>query len=286
MVKSVAVVAGLALAAAAQAQYTSDFEAPLYNGSTAGTLLTGQDGWYLPAVAGSQDATVHLYAGNVYGFVQNPTGGSQFAVTRFGNANSARGQHAFNFQANTVYTAAYDFCANRFGGALPASNNIGSFSLQPSATNRFFQSLFVWDDLNTGNALDANYVYFDSNGVQNNASGLTPGPEWNALNLNTWYRMSTTFDFATNKILAISIDNLHDAAPATVLDTSGLGWYMAGGANPTQPLPTDFRIFGSGAGSNVNQVGWDNISITAVPAPGALALIGLGGLVAARRRRA
>jgi hypothetical protein len=286
MIKSVAVVAGLALAAAAQAQYATNFEGPLYNGSAGGAILAGQDGWYLPAVTGTQDATVHTYAGNVFGFATNPTGGAQFAVTRFANANPARGQHAFNFQANTVYTAAYDFCADRFGGGLPASNNIGSFSLQNSATARFFQSLFIWDDLNTGNAMDANYIYFDAAGVQNAASGLTPGAAWDALRLNTWYRMSTTFDFASNRILAVSIDNLHDAAPATVLDTSALGWYMAGGASPAQPLPTDFRIFGSGAGDNVNQVGWDNISISAVPAPGALALLGLGGLIAARRRRA
>src|SRR5690349_17209785 len=127
MIKSVTVVAGLALASVAQAQYSTDFEAPLYTGSAAGNLLTGQDGWYLPAVAGSQDGTVHTYAGNAFGFVTNPTGGSQFAVTRFGNANPSRGQHAFAFNGNTTYTAAYDFCADRFGGSLPASNNLGSF---------------------------------------------------------------------------------------------------------------------------------------------------------------
>ena len=276
----IAVVGILAAAGAAQAQFFADFEPPSYAGSAAGTLLTGQNGWYLPAVAGSQDATVNTYANNAFGFVQNPTGGSQFAVTRFGNANPARGQHAFDFSQGDIYTAAFDFCADRFGGALPASNNIGSFSLQPSATNRFFQTLYTWDDLATGNAMDANYVFFNAAGVQQ--PNTLPGPEWDALRLNTWYRSSTTWSFATNQILSVSIDNLHDAAPATVVDVSGLGWYLAGGANPTLPRPTDFRIFGSGAGANVNQVGWDNISI--VPAPGAgLAL--LAGMLGARRRR-
>ena len=287
MKKTTFVLGTLMLAAAAQAQFTTGFEAPVYTGSAGGTLLTGQDGWYLPAVAGSQDGTVHSYAGNVYGFVQNPLGGSQFAVTRFGNSNPARSQHAFDFSSADVFTASFDVCADRFGGVLPSSNNIGSFSLQPSTTARFYQTLYVWDDVNTGNAFDGNYIFFNAAGVQNGASGITPGPAWDALKLNTWYRMSTTWSFATNQILSISIDNLHDVAPATVLDTSALGWYLAGGANPTLARPTDFRIFGSGAISgtavNTNQVGWDNLSI--IPSPSGALMLGLAGLVGAGRRR-
>jgi hypothetical protein len=275
-------VAGLALAASAHAQYSSNFEAPLYTGSAAGTPLGGQDGWYIPPIAGSQDGTVHTYANNAFGFVTNPTGGSQFAVTRFGNANPARVQHNFNFNQSDVFTIGYDFCGDRFGGALPASNNIGSFSMQDSLTSQYFQTLMVWDNLATGNAMDHNYGVFAASG-----GAITfvtpPDPAWNALNLNTWYRATTTFSFASHQVLSISIDNLHDAAPATSLDVSGLGWYLAGGAASTLPRPTDIRLFGSGAGTNVNQMGWDNVSI--VPAPATLALLGLGGLIAGRRRR-
>jgi hypothetical protein len=278
-----AFVAVVGCACAAQAQYSTGFEAPTYTGTPGGTSVNGQDGWYTPAVAGSQDGTVNTYIGNTYGFVGNPTGGSQFLVTRFGNANPARAQHTIDFSAGDIYTASFDFCGDRFGGTLPASNNLGSFSLQNSATARFFQSLYVWDDLATGNAMDANYIFFNAAGVQNGASGITPGPAWDALRLNTWYRSSTTWSFNTNQILSISIDNLHDANPATVMDVSALGWYLAGGANPTQPRPTDIRFFGSGAGDDVNQMGWDNLQI--VPAPGSLALLGAAGLVGARRRR-
>jgi hypothetical protein len=277
------VVAGLALTTAARAQFFSDFEAPAYTGSAAGTLLTGQNGWYLPAVAGSQDATVNTYTGNAFGFVQNPTGGAQFAVTRFGNANPARGQHAFDFSTATVCTVAFDFAMDRFGGTLPSSDNVGSFSLQNSATSRFFQTLYTWDDLTTGNNVDANYVFFNAAGVQQ--PNTLPGPAWNALNRNTWYRSSTTWSFTTNQILSVSIDDLHDVAPATVVDVSGMGWFLAGGSAPTQPRPTDFRIFGSGAGVNTNQVGWDNFSLTVVPAPGATLLLGAAGLIVVRRRR-
>ncbi|MCC6659326.1 MAG: PEP-CTERM sorting domain-containing protein [Phycisphaerales bacterium] len=287
MLKCITVVAGLALAASAQAQYLSDFEAPLYAGSNGGTALTngfgggGQDGWYNP-VSGSTDGVVFTYANNAWGFVTNPTGGAQFAAVRnSGAAGFGRAQHAYAF-GNQQYTMAFDICMDRFGGVLPAINNLGSVSLQSSATARFFQTLYTWDDVNTGNAFDGNYVFFNAAGVQQ--ANTLPGPEWDALRLNTWYRQSTTWDFTTNQVLSVSIDNLHDAAAATVVDVSALGWYLAGGAAPTQPLPTDVRFFAGGGANNVHIVGFDNFSI--VPAPGALALLGLGGLVAGRRRRA
>lgn len=287
MLKCITVVAGLALAASAQAQYLSDFEAPLYVGSNGGTALTngfgggGQDGWYNP-VSGSTDGVVFTYANNAWGFVTNPTGGAQFAAIRnSGAAGFGRAQHAYAF-GNQQYTMAFDICMDRFGGVLPAINNLGSVSLQSSATARFFQTLYTWDDVNTGNAFDGNYIFFNAAGVQQ--ANTLPGPEWDALRLNTWYRQSTTWDFTTNQVLSVSIDNLHDAAAATVVDVSALGWYLAGGAAPTQPLPTDVRFFAGGGADNVHIVGFDNFSI--VPAPGALALLGLGGLVAGRRRRA
>jgi hypothetical protein len=61
----------LALAAAipaapAGAQYQTGFEPPIYTGSPAGVIITGQDGWILP-VAGSVDGLVQTYAGNVAG---------------------------------------------------------------------------------------------------------------------------------------------------------------------------------------------------------------------------
>lgn len=274
----------VAFSSLAHGQMFFDFEAPAYTGSAGGTALAGQGAWYTPPVANTNPGTVHTYAGNIYGFVTNPQGGSQFAVTRQGDAplTSGRAQHPFDFNSADVFTVTYDFAGDRFGGALPASNNIGSFSLQDSATARYFQTLMVWDNTATGNAMDHNYGIFSSTGgaIQ---FVTPPNPAWDALNLNTWYRSSTTFSFASNRILEISIDNLHDAAPATVLDVSGLDWYLAGGASSTLPRPTDIRLFGSGLGANVNQMGWDNVSV--IPAPGALALGVLGLFGIGRRRR-
>lgn len=287
MLKTGFVVAAVGLAVSTQAQYVTNFEAPTYTGSAAGDPLTngfglgGQDGWYNP-VSGSTDGNVFTYAGNAWGVVTNPTGGSQFAAVRNQGATGfGRAQHSVTFNPNGTYTAAFDIAVDRFGGVLPALNNIGSFSLQPSATARFYQTLYTWDNLATGNAWDANYIFFNAAGVQQAAT--LPGPEWDALNLNTWYRQSTTWSFATNQILSVSIDNLHDAAAPVVVDVSGLGWYLAGGSNPSQAMPTDFRMFAGGGANNVHVVAFDNIEI--VPAPGAAAVAGLFGLAAMRRRR-
>lgn len=278
----------LAVAGVAQAQ-SFTFEPPTYTGSAAGTALTngfgggGQDGWYNP-VAGSTDGNVFTYADNAWGFVTNPTGATQFgAVRNQGATGFGRAQHGIAF-ANTQYTMAFDICMDRFGGVLPAINNLGSVSLQNSATARTMQTLYTWDNLATGNAFDANYLHFNAAGVQQ--PNALPGPEWDALNLNTWYRQSTTWDFTTNLILSVSIDNLHDAAGATVVDVSGMGWYLSGGAAPTQPLPTDVRFFAGGGINNIHIVGFDNFSVTVVPTPATLALLGLSGLIAGRRRRA
>jgi hypothetical protein len=277
------VVASAGLAVAAHGTLIANFEPPTYAGSAAGTALAGQDGWFTPVTAPvSNPGNVYTYAGNAFGLVANPTGGTQFAGVSNAGTSLGRAQHAVDFSIGGTWTASWDICVDRFGGVLPAINNIASFSLQNSATSRFFQTLNVWDNLATGNAWDAQYGVHAATG---GAVGfVTPAnPAWENLNLNTWYRQSTTWDFTTNRILSISIDNLHDAAPATVLDVSGLAWFLAGGANSTLPLPTDIRLFAGGGANNTHVTGWDNLSV--VPSPGALALVFGGVLLAARRRR-
>ena len=70
----------------ARAQHSSGYESPTYVGSAAGTIITGQDGFYIP-VALSQDGLVYTYAGNALGLPQNPTGQEQFVGVTGGDTN-------------------------------------------------------------------------------------------------------------------------------------------------------------------------------------------------------
>jgi hypothetical protein len=221
-------------------------------------LLTGQDGWYLPVTNPvSADYKVFTYAGNTLGFVQNPQGGEQFTGGSNAGTSLARGQHTVDFSTSDTWTITFDWAAT-FDGVLPALNNVGSFSLQPSVGSKYFQTLYAWDNVATGSAVDAQYLWWNAAGVQQ--AFTIPGPEWDALPLNTWFRQTTEINWATNQIVSASIENLHTGAKATV-DTAALGWYMTGGQNPTLPLPTDVRLFTGGGAANINTMGFDNLSV-------------------------
>src|SRR5262245_49793929 len=86
--------AGALPAAPAAAQLATGFEPPTYMGSAAGIAITGQNGWVLPAVAGSIDGLVQTYTDNTFGFIQNRVGGTQFLLSR-GNGGTAlaRSEH-------------------------------------------------------------------------------------------------------------------------------------------------------------------------------------------------
>ncbi len=270
---SLVVLAGLAMTSVAHAQYATDFESPTY----APGIVTGQDGWFLPPVANTADGLVQAYAGNPTGFAAHPTGGgAQFMLTKWENragvAANSRAQHNHDFTTADVWTVTYDFAIIR-EGVNPAVNNAGSFSLQDSVTTQFFQTLFMYPDLVLGATFNIQYSAHPLVGG-GNVFQNPPGTAFQGLAFNTWYRNTTTVDFAAHRIVEISIDNLSDANPAVVADVSGLPWFLFGGASGfTNPRPTAFRCFGSGslralpAGDFISPLAWDNLSIAvAVPA--------------------
>jgi hypothetical protein len=272
----------LAVGQSATAQYFSDFESPLYSGSAGGTVITGQDGFYIP-VPDSQDGLVYLYAGNALGLPQNPFGGNQFAGVTGGDTGLpqpfARAQRDMPYGDGTgIWTVSFDIAAT-YVGDLPSADNIGSFSTQVFPDQATFIALARWSDPNTAANWNADYVWFDAGGTQLIEQVADPG--FQNLAIDHWYRWSTTFSLDTSEILQVSITDLTTNQTSTNNPLDRYLWGGAGGA----PTPTGFRLFGGTnvAGAAGNTLAFDNINI--VPSPATLALLGLGGLAGITRRR-
>lgn len=263
----------LCLCAIASADFNTGFESPIYNGSPGGTLLAGQQAWYNP-VAGSAEYKVYTYAGNTYGIAQNPYGADQFVGGRMeGNLAFGRAQHDYAWDSADVWRVTYDIAAV-YTGTLPAINNVGSFSLQPSGTARYFQSIFQWVDPANPVAWNAGYYSLE---YPTSGSPYLPGPAWQNLLPNHWYRQSTLFRMSDQQILQVSIQDLV-TGDTSVVDNPGLHFI-----NPAGGIPTAFRFFtGGGAGTSPagNFLAWDNLTI---PEPASVLLVALGALLLRRR---
>lgn len=248
-----------ALAAPSAAQYATDFEA--LSATPGGTILTGQDNFYLPTATGSLDQSLYTYAGNVLGIAPNPFGGLNFAAgvgpgSSLGTLSYRRAQRDISYGPG-AWSLAFDVCAT-FGGALPAADNIGSFSIQPHPGSQAFIALARWQVPATATAWKADYVYVDAVGTTIYAS--VPDPAFQNLAVNQWYRWETIVDFNSNLIVRVRITDLTTLATAA---WSPPNWYLLGGAAGSVP-PTGFRLF---AGSSIpgNTLAFDNITIAPAP---------------------
>lgn len=247
-----AAISGLVLAiaaAGASADATTGFEAPDFSTG----LLTGQNGWYLPA-SGGVDFNVYAYGSDPFSFSTNPTGGGQFIIGQY-NANHARAQFDVDYSGANQWEIAFDVNVI-FDGSTAATNNIGSTSLQDSLTTASFIPICQFTDPPVGTAWNANVIGYDSANAQ---ITVTPGPEWTNLPYNTWYHETWLIDFSTNEVLSTTLTNLSTGATSSATLS---GVYLLGGSAGGLPLPTAFRFFSSGTAANITA--WDNMSLTAV----------------------
>ena len=201
------------------------------------------------------DYLVYTYFDNSIGLPQNPGGGIFFAGgTGPGDgATYARGQHDFTPTA-ALWEFSYDFaCA--FDSPDPAANNLGSFSGQ-SAPNPFIH-IFTWVPGLEGVSFTAGYMFNDAAGTQFPAPGEIPGPQWDNLLLNNWYRSTMMIDFVTNQCIEVSIMDVTGGGGATSFTPTD--WYLDGGQGGTSAMEA-FRMF-AGGGAPGNSVGFDNFMI-------------------------
>ncbi|MFG0331635.1 MAG: hypothetical protein ACF8PN_17245 [Phycisphaerales bacterium] len=251
-----AVGVALATALSAGAQYSSDFES--VTGSAAGTVLTGQDGYYIPAGTNSVDFNVYTYAGNSLGVSANPTGGAQFvAGVGPGSPTFARAQRDMTWGTG-VWRVSYDAAALYLGNP-PSANNLGSFSVQPYPGSQSYIHLFSWVDATAATNWQAFYLAYTSTGSAHGQPGESPGAQWTNLELNKWYRFDTWLDFDQNQIVKVSITDLDTGDCATHNPSD---WYLEGGSAGGSPTPTGFRFFGGG-GVPDNVTAWDNYEAVA-----------------------
>jgi hypothetical protein len=249
---AVAIGALMLVATAAIAQYSTDLEA--LNAAPGGVVLTGQDGWTLPAA--SVDWMVYTYAGNTLALPQNPTGGGKFAAgTSQGGTSYARAEHALTIGLIPQWQAGYDF-AGAYLGAPPATNNLGSFSVNPTAPQDYIH-LASWVDVNAPTSFNFYYLAYDAAGVQFAQPGQSPGPAWSGLALNHWYRAWEVFDFSINQIIEVGIRDLTTGVQSIV---SPVGWFLEGGAGGSTTPTTGFRFFAGGTTAG-NTFAFDNLAI-------------------------
>ncbi|MBS1712829.1 MAG: hypothetical protein JST30_00680, partial [Armatimonadetes bacterium] len=256
-------IACLFLVAGANAQFSTGFEAGEgYSGSTSGVDVTGQQGWYIP-VTGSAPGFVYVAAGNALSVPLNPFGGDQFlankADTTYTSQIVSRSQHDTTFTGGK-WSVTYDFCP-LFNGTPPSTDNLGSFSLQPSTTANYFQTLYHWPDFNNPTVFTFDYGVAPAGGVSGGfTTFFSAGAAWQNLPTNHWYRCSTTWDFATNQVTEVSIQDLTTGGAKTTFNPTD--WYLSGGANNVlaQPQATAVRFFAGGS-TNGNVVCYDNLNV-------------------------
>lgn len=254
--------ASVLVAGTAAAQYSSDFEGLIADPN--GVILTGQDGYYLPA--GSTDFKAYTYNSNALTVPNNPDGGMQFiAGTSPGNSIYARAQRDFS-TFPWFWRFEYDFCG-LYGLTPPASNNVGSFSLRVDDVNNTYINLVYFADVNNPTTVNISYIAYDAAGTAFVSPGITPGPEWENLPLWTWFHLWTDVNFDTNRIERVGIRNIV-TGDETIAEPAE--WYMHGGAGGSLGTPIAFRFFAGGA-TGGNTSAWDNCFLEPI-FPGACCL--------------
>ncbi len=253
-------VLALLMTAGAQVVWCPGFEPPQYRGSPDGTPLSGQDGWQGIGVGGVS-FMVFTYARNALELPPNPEGGQQFiGAEGQGHLPPPQALHDVPWRDAERWSVCYDFCVGVPPAAVPPG--IGRFALEPAVATqaRIFAILLEWRAFSTPrDGIDVRYEVYNADGTPKQPPP-SPGDAWQGLQGNRWYRLCTTFDFASNRIVRVAIIDLSTGQRAVHRPSD---WYLSGGARSDLPLPTGLSFsLGFTPGPMVgNRVGFDNLCL-------------------------
>lgn len=234
----------------------------------------GQGGWYTftngtggaanfnivndPQSGGTRGQSLQVTAGNT------ATGNNS---TRFAWTNDVNTNWGSRAPGENLIVATYDFYV---GGSTTSTQRYGAYMYDASGS-KILSGITMQN--NTGQLLMvANYN--NAGTVGNFSFNLGTGA---IMARNTWVSLVTTFDVTTGRAQAGFWNG-----------TSYTLFFIDGAAAGT--AVDEFDLIGSVNGATSAQgaaIGYyDNINVYSTPAPGALALLGVAGLVGSRRRRA
>jgi MYXO-CTERM domain-containing protein len=245
--------------------YSTNFGTGYTNGNLAGITqdAAGQNGWKQTSTAATTPIQI--------------TNGAAIIGTSGQDV-----YHAFDTTATATAGTTLYYSASMKVTAAQATGDYFLFVGDPAGTSsNFFGRLFA-------KSTSGGFLL----GIQSTSgtnSAVTYGTT--ALTLNQTYNVVVAYDFATgalNDTFAVYVDP-NSTNRASLTSYVSAGWLTTSTAEPSQLTEIGLRqgtaanapsvsIYSLAAGSSLADVG-------VVPAPGAVALLGVAGLVGARRRR-
>lgn len=261
----VAVGALASIASAATIPFSTGFEAS--EGYTAGTQLATNPNW----TGDGQDTTGWQITANTIGG-SGPKSGAQWVLTNGATASASKFQWTVtpvtDFSVNSTIEGSADVKIVQPGSGTITRNTYVGIQMYTAAIDQVASLLFYIDAENLA-GLGANRMLLLAD--YGDASSYVYDLGVSNV-INTYVNLKLSANFVTGTVRGYINGNV-------LPDIGGTGGF------------TDFHDFDLTLGSSTTtggtrgRGGFDNYSITAVPAPGSLALVGLAGLVGARRRR-
>lgn len=254
-----AMVAAVGASASAVDLYTTSFEAPTF----AVGMLNGQDGW----AASSSPASLFQVNGAA-GFART---GSQFVFVN--SANQSLGGSNWNFRPTIIAPVLPP------NSTIRASVHTAVLNNTTAAVNRTTSSgIDLYDDV--GGRLGAIRIRNDGAISILNSAGAVANTAAGAVTANAYNQVAVEADFALGRA-RFYVNGIE-------LDTSALGatWANFSATGFGDADLYTIRLNTATTNSGGHTALFDDFSLQAIPTPSALSVLGLAGLIAARRRRA